>query len=128
MRDICKLCKPIPARSGIPLKAALQPLLFYTTLSFSYLLSIPFIYHSQSLTRKSYMAPVALETLPVVVLKDNDVAAPAVKAPALVIGSLSSAQDGSYQRIVSDLEATRRVERQMVDRLLDGGMVYSMIR
>ena len=43
------------------------------------------------------------------------------KGPALVIGSLSTAQDGKYQRVVSELEATRQVERQILDRLLDRG-------
>ncbi len=43
------------------------------------------------------------------------------KGPALVIGSLSTAQDGKYQCVVSELEATRQVERQMLDRLLDRG-------
>ncbi|KAF8484858.1 cytokine-induced anti-apoptosis inhibitor 1, Fe-S biogenesis-domain-containing protein [Russula ochroleuca] len=41
------------------------------------------------------------------------------KGPALVIGSLSTAQDGKYQRVVSELEASRQVERQILDRLLD---------
>jgi anamorsin len=45
------------------------------------------------------------------------------KGPALVIGSLSTAQDGKYQRVVSELEASRQVERQMLDRLLDRGNV-----
>lgn len=41
--------------------------------------------------------------------------------PVLVIGSPATAQDGKYQILVQDLEASQRVERQMVDRLLDGG-------
>jgi len=45
------------------------------------------------------------------------------KGPALVIGSLSTAQDGKYQHVVSELEATRQVERQMLDRLLDRATV-----
>jgi hypothetical protein len=49
------------------------------------------------------------------------------KGPALVIGSLSTAQDGKYQRIVSELEATRQVERQMLDRLLDRGDAFIFI-
>lgn len=47
------------------------------------------------------------------------------KGPALVIGSLSTAQDGKYQRVVSELETTRQVERQMLDRLLDRGDALS---
>jgi anamorsin len=50
------------------------------------------------------------------------------KGPALVIGSLSTAQDGKYQRVVSELEATRQVERQMLDRLLDRGDALSFPR
>jgi hypothetical protein len=57
----------------------------------------------------------------------STVSAPA-KGPALVIGSLSTARDGKYQRIVSELEATRQVERQMLDRLLDRGNVFPFLR
>ncbi|TFK43228.1 Fe-S cluster assembly protein DRE2 [Crucibulum laeve] len=51
--------------------------------------------------------------------------APIVVAPvpakgiALAIGSLSTAQDGKYQSLVSGLEATRQVEKQLLDRLVD---------
>ena len=41
----------------------------------------------------------------------------------MVIGSLSTAEDGKYQHLVSELEATRQVERQLLDRLLDRGNV-----
>src|SRR5882757_8710545 len=63
------------------------------------------------------MAPVATH------LPSDDISKSTVpeKGPALVIGSLSTAQDGKYQRVVSELEATRQVERQMLDRLLDRG-------
>lgn len=44
-----------------------------------------------------------------------------VKGPALAIGALSTAQDGKYQSLVSDLEATRRVDRHLLDRLVEGG-------
>lgn len=40
---------------------------------------------------------------------------------ALAIGSLATAEDGKYQSLVSSLEGNGRVERQMSDRLLDGG-------
>ena len=63
------------------------------------------------------MAPVATHP------PSDDVSRSSEKGPALVIGSLSTAQDGKYQRIVSELEATRQVERQMLDRLLDRGNV-----
>jgi hypothetical protein len=42
-----------------------------------------------------------------------------VKAPALAIGSLSTAQDGKYQSLISELESTRQVEKQLLDRLID---------
>jgi len=42
-----------------------------------------------------------------------------VKAPALAIGSLSTAQDGKYQSLISELEGTRQVEKQLLDRLID---------
>ncbi|TDL29419.1 DUF689-domain-containing protein [Rickenella mellea] len=41
------------------------------------------------------------------------------KGAALVIGSPSTAQSGQYQALVSELESSRSVDRQMVDRLLD---------
>lgn len=44
-----------------------------------------------------------------------------VKGAALAIGSLVTAGDGKYQSLVSDLEGSRQVDRQMLDRLLDGG-------
>lgn len=43
------------------------------------------------------------------------------KPPALAIGSLSTAQDGKYQTLISDLEGTRQVEKQLLDRLIDQG-------
>jgi hypothetical protein len=47
------------------------------------------------------------------------------KESALVIGSLTTAQDGKYQSLITGLEETREVERQMVDRLLDGATTLS---
>lgn len=43
------------------------------------------------------------------------------KGSALAIGSLTTAQDGKYQSLISDLSENRQVERQMLDRLVDGG-------
>ncbi|KAF9263659.1 DUF689-domain-containing protein [Marasmius fiardii PR-910] len=43
-----------------------------------------------------------------------------VKGPALAIGSLSTAQDGKYQSLINDLQGSRTVEREMLDRLVDG--------
>ncbi|KAJ7276125.1 cytokine-induced anti-apoptosis inhibitor 1, Fe-S biogenesis-domain-containing protein [Mycena haematopus] len=42
------------------------------------------------------------------------------KGPALVIGSLSTAQDGKYQSLISDLESSRTVHKQILDRIVDG--------
>ncbi len=68
------------------------------------------------------MAPVAI--YPSSPIADTSkLSASSAKGPALVIGSLATAQDGKYQRVVSELEATRQVERQMLDRLLDRGNV-----
>ncbi|KAJ6599346.1 Fe-S cluster assembly protein DRE2 [Mycena vulgaris] len=47
-------------------------------------------------------------------------AAVPAKGPALAIGSLSTAQDGKYQSLISDLESSRKVDKQMLDRLVDG--------
>ncbi|KAL1742900.1 Fe-S cluster assembly protein DRE2 [Schizophyllum fasciatum] len=47
-------------------------------------------------------------------------AAVPLKAKALVIGSPATAADGRFQTLVTELEASRAVERQMLDRLVDG--------
>lgn len=67
------------------------------------------------------MAPVAVDTFVQINGQTVSHSPSVVKAPALVIGSPSSAFDGSYQSLISDLESTRQVEKQMVDRLLEGG-------
>ncbi|TFK74413.1 DUF689-domain-containing protein [Pluteus cervinus] len=48
-----------------------------------------------------------------------------VKGPALVIGSPLTAQDGKYQSLVTKLEASREVDKQMLDRLVDGAATLS---
>ena len=68
------------------------------------------------------MAPVAIYPSSPDANISKSTAHASAKGPALVIGSLSTAQDGKYQDVVSELEATRQVERQMLDRLLDRGM------
>ena len=40
---------------------------------------------------------------------------------SLVVGSLTTAQDGVYQSLIRDLETSSTVERQLIDRLMDGG-------
>lgn len=69
------------------------------------------------------MAPTAVYIAPAVSLPDQKVSIP-VKGAALAIGSPSTAADGKYQSLVSSLESTRKVERYMLDRLLDGGQTY----
>jgi hypothetical protein len=49
------------------------------------------------------------------------------KGPSLAIGSLSTAQDGKYQTLIADLESSRKVDKQMLDRLVDGGAQYPSI-
>lgn len=47
------------------------------------------------------------------------------QGPTLVIGSPSTAQDGTYPDLISQLEKdpanVGEVEKQMIDRILDGG-------
>lgn len=50
------------------------------------------------------------------------------KGAALAIGSLSTAEDGKYQALVSELEPTRSVEKQLLDRIVDQGSLYSPLR
>lgn len=65
------------------------------------------------------MAPTAVysETTPIA----TGVAVTPPKGSALAIGSLSTAEDGKYQSLVSTLGEARDVEKQMLDRLVDGG-------
>ncbi|KAH9853589.1 DUF689-domain-containing protein [Lenzites betulinus] len=69
------------------------------------------------------MAPSAVFYSPPVQAQTQEkplAAAVPVKGPALAIGSPATAQDGKYQSLITSLEHSRSVERQMVDRLLDG--------
>jgi hypothetical protein len=54
------------------------------------------------------------------------VAAISAKERALTIGSLVTAEDGKYQALIASLEKNRVVERQMLDRLVDGGGLLSL--
>jgi hypothetical protein len=69
------------------------------------------------------MAPTALYSAPVSSSGPavENVAAISAKGPALAIGSLVTAQDGKHQSLIESLENNRQVERQMLDRLMDGG-------
>ena len=66
------------------------------------------------------MSPTAIYSYPAVV-ENPDPGLSSLKGPALIIGSPSTAQDGQYQALISSLDESLNVERQMVDRLLDGG-------
>jgi len=43
------------------------------------------------------------------------------KGSTLVVGSLSTAQDGKYQSLIAELERSSKVDRLLLDRLVDGG-------
>jgi len=62
------------------------------------------------------MSPTAVETVPIAPYA----AAIPAKGTALVIGAPSTAQDGKYQSLVTELEQSRHVEKQMLDRIVDG--------
>ncbi|KAG6866533.1 electron carrier [Blastosporella zonata] len=47
------------------------------------------------------------------------------KGTALAVGSLSTAGDGSYQSLISELEKSRQVDRLLLDRLVDGATTLS---
>ncbi|KAG6833809.1 electron carrier [Tephrocybe sp. NHM501043] len=47
------------------------------------------------------------------------------KGTALVVGSLSTAGNGRYQSLISELEQTRPVDRLLLDRLVDGATILS---
>ena len=68
------------------------------------------------------MSPAALYVSPVPPQDNHRVlAAVPIKGPALAIGSPVTADDGSYQSLITSLQETREVDMHMVDRLLDGG-------
>jgi anamorsin len=54
-------------------------------------------------------------------LAAESVAAVPAKGPTLAIGSLVTAGDRKYQSLIESLERNRLVERQILDRLVDGG-------
>lgn len=74
------------------------------------------------------MSPTAVDIVPVSTLASIDSRSSltsSVKGPALAIGSLATAQDGTYQNLIVDLEKSRTVEKQMLDRLVDGATSLS---
>ena len=70
------------------------------------------------------MSPVAIELT-------QDTQKTSSPGPALVIGSPLTAQDGTYLDLINDLEKrsanASEVEKQMVDRILDGGELFTSI-
>ncbi|OBZ70006.1 Fe-S cluster assembly protein DRE2 [Grifola frondosa] len=71
------------------------------------------------------MAPSAVFISPLPSQDQHKLAAAPMKGPALAIGCPATAQDGKYQSLISSLEQTRQVEKQMVDRLLDRAAVLN---
>ncbi|EIN10285.1 DUF689-domain-containing protein [Punctularia strigosozonata HHB-11173 SS5] len=65
------------------------------------------------------MAPTAIYSATPVGEPHKVVAAIPTKGPALAIGSPATAQDGKYQTLVTELQGSREVEKQMLDRLID---------
>jgi len=63
------------------------------------------------------MAPTALFYPPAASVHESS-STTTLKGPALVVGSLSTAQDGKYQSVLESL-GYREVERQLIDRLVD---------
>jgi len=63
------------------------------------------------------MAPTAITTV------GREAAISVEPRPVLVVGSLSSAQDGSYQSLISELTSSGHdVEKQLLDRITDNGV------
>ena len=71
------------------------------------------------------MSPVAVELvqdLPTTAPQPQKQSVVGASGPTLVIGSPSTAQDGTYPSLINELERDAgEVEKQMVDRILDGG-------
>ena len=79
------------------------------------------------------MSPVAVQPIQDLPTTSHQQKQPAVGAsgPTLVIGSPSTAQDGTYPSLISELERdsanVSEVERQMLDRILDGGEFFTQL-
>ncbi|KAJ3475978.1 hypothetical protein NLI96_g11473 [Meripilus lineatus] len=67
----------------------------------------------------SEMSPTAIYAAPLTNMNVSE-AKPIIKGPALAIGSLRTAEDGKYQTLIQELEETRKVDKHLLDRLLDG--------
>jgi anamorsin len=75
------------------------------------------------------MSPTAIYSAPATSASPTTegVAVVPFKGPALAIGSLVTAEDGKYQSLIKGLEKNRQVERQMLDRLVDGGALLPSV-
>ena len=78
------------------------------------------------------MSPVAVELiqdLPTTSHQQKRLVVVTASGLTLVIGSPLTAQDGTYPSLISELERdpadAGEVERQMLDRVLDGGVLFS---
>lgn len=71
------------------------------------------------------MSPVAVELAQDLPTNSQPPKQSVASGPTLVIGSPSTAQDGTYPSMINELERdtvkVSEVEKQMVDRILDGG-------
>lgn len=65
---------------------------------------------------------------PTAVYESASITAVPAKGTALVVGALSTAQAGTYQSLIQELEASRKVDKQMLDRLVDGGVQQSVVK
>jgi len=87
----------------------------------------PFTTPSDTTISCARMSPVAVELAQDLPTAPHQQKQPVVSTsgPTLVIGSPSTAQDGTYPSLISELERDSadagEVERQMLDRILDGG-------
>ncbi|KAL5488019.1 DRE2 [Sanghuangporus weigelae] len=70
------------------------------------------------------MAPVPTELSSYVLPSGTTMTQP-LKAPALVLGTPTTAQEGTYQRLIEELEKSRMVEKMMVDRLVEGATMLA---
>jgi hypothetical protein len=79
------------------------------------------------------MSPIAIELDqdPPTTLQSQKQSVVGSPGPILVIGSPSTAQDGTYPDLINQLETdsvdVTEVEKQMVDRILDGGMLPTLL-
>ncbi|KAF8165031.1 Fe-S cluster assembly protein DRE2 [Crassisporium funariophilum] len=71
------------------------------------------------------MSPAAVYTPSGHAGSNSVIASAPSKGLALAIGSLSTAENGKYQSLVSELESSRHVDKQLLDRLVDEATVLA---